>query len=110
MPKRIKRNVSKKRRQIQRYLNRADVVLRAGQLISIANSERIKTPPSPEFTDIEEWAEDYPHFALLCGIHLGKKRDNEKIRRNAQVLSGIPDNEIKEMDQFELIEQGLVIQ
>lgn len=51
-------------------------------------------------------AEEYPHWRVFENIHLGVPMSMSQIERNANIISKIPDNKIRQVTHKELIDLG----
>lgn len=65
----------------------------------------LKCPP-----DWENFAaEKYPHFAIFMKLHLGAPIETDYLKRNADIISSIPESEIHVVTVQDLFDKGVIL-
>lgn len=60
--------------------------------------------------DMENFKEEeYPHWVVFAGIHLGQAFDQVAIFENAKIIAKIPDDQIMNVTPKDLMDMGAVL-
>lgn len=74
-----------------------------GMIVSAAEKAGMPVPPNPDDFD----PNDFPHFQVFCYAQLGRGMKPGEHWSNAEVIAGIPDDEIRSVTFADLIDRGL---
>lgn len=75
----------------------------AGMLIGAAQEAGMTIPDDPD----DFHSDEFPHFHVFCAVQLGRWMEIGEHWENAKIIAAIPEEEIRTIRLYELIEKGL---